>query len=65
MGQSLKTIFEASGSINSYAPERARIGNPLYDSRSQRVRYDTDGSTQVDPQNPSPNTLIQKPFGFK
>ena len=65
MGQSLKTIFEASGSINSYAPERARIDNPFHDARSQRVRYDTNGSTQVDPQNPSPNTLIQKPFGFR
>lgn len=65
MGQTLKTIFEATGSINSFAPERARIDNPFHDARSQRVRFDDNGSTQVNSDNPSPNTLIQKPFGFK
>tara|TARA_R110000744_G_scaffold115045_2_gene215162 strand:- start:1581 stop:3326 length:1746 start_codon:yes stop_codon:yes gene_type:complete len=34
------------------------------DSRSQRVRYDTEGSIHVNPDNPSPNSLISKPFNF-
>lgn len=34
------------------------------DSRSQRVRYDTDGSIHVNPDNPSPNSLVSKPFNF-
>ncbi len=66
MGQSLKAKFESTGStIHKFTPEGARIDNPYYDGRSQRVRFETNGSTQVDPENPSPNTLIQKPFGFK
>ena len=66
MGQSLKAKFESTGStIHKYTPEGARIDNPYYDGRSQRVRFETNGSTQVNPENPSPNTLIQKPFGFR
>ena len=34
------------------------------DSRSQRVRYDTDSSIHVNPDNPSPNSLVSKPFNF-
>ena len=34
------------------------------DVRSQRVRFDTNGSDNVNARNPSPNTLIQKPFNF-
>lgn len=35
------------------------------DLRSQLVRYTEDGSTYVNPENPSPQTLIEKPFDFK
>lgn len=34
------------------------------DLRSQLVRFTEEGSTYVNPQNPSPQTLIQKPFEF-
>ena len=35
------------------------------DLRSQFERFKSDGSTSVNPRNPSPQTLIQKPFDFK
>ena len=63
MGPNLKAKLQAEGTNSNQTD--ALYSREKTDQRSQLVRFDENGSTQVNPKNPSPDTLIQKPFGFK